>query len=105
MAIKELTAETFPSETTSGLVLVDFHAAWCGPCKMQGPVLETLAPAYEGRVRFVKADVDQLREAAIQYGVRSVPTLVLLRDGQPVEPLVGYQTATALQRALDAALA
>ena len=70
-------------------VLVDFWAEWCGPCKMVAPVVEKLADDYEGRVKVAKVDVDSNRELSSQYGVRSIPTFLIFKDGEPFEQFGG----------------
>jgi thioredoxin 1 len=80
----------------SGLVLVDFWAEWCGPCRQLGPVLEDLAGEMKGKVKIVKANVDQSPTIAGQYGIRSIPTLILFKDGQPIETKVGGLPKQAL---------
>lgn len=70
-------------------VLVDFWAPWCGPCKMIAPVLDELAPAFDGKVKIVKINVDENQGVAAQYGVRSIPTLLLVKNGQVVGTQVG----------------
>lgn len=81
-------------------VLVDFWAAWCGPCRMIAPVIDQLADEYAGKVVVGKLNVDENRETAIEYGVMSIPTLLLFKDGKPVERIVGYQTKEQLGRIL-----
>ncbi len=82
-------------------VLVDFFATWCGPCRMLAPVLEELEPQYEGKIRFVKVDVDEAPDLANQYGVWGVPSLILFRDGEPVRTSVGFLTQDALESFLN----
>ena len=70
-------------------VLVDFWAAWCGPCRAIAPTIEEIATEYTGRLKVVKLDVDEAQEVSVRYGVQSIPTLMLFKDGAPVERLVG----------------
>ncbi len=87
-----LSDTTFTSsiESNKGLVLVDFWATWCGPCKMIAPIVEQIAAENDGKITVGKLDVDANGETAMKYGVMSIPTLILFKDGQPVERLVGY---------------
>lgn len=87
--IKELVTEDFNNEINSGVVLVDFYAVWCGPCKMMHPVLEQIKDMHSD-LKIVKIDVDQHEELARQYGVMSIPTLLLFKDGNVVEKNVGF---------------
>ena len=82
-------------------VLVDFWAAWCGPCRMVAPVVEELAGEYEGRVNFTKLDVDQNPRTASKYGIMSIPSLIIFKDGSPVSNLVGFRPKADLKRSLD----
>jgi thioredoxin 1 len=85
-------------------VLVDFYADWCGPCRAQAPILEVLAGEYTERVEFVKLDVDQDGAIAGRYNVRSIPTLILFKDGKAVEVQVGMNTANKLKVLIDKAI-
>ena len=87
-----------------GLHLVDFYAEWCGPCKMLTPVLEDLSKEYEGKATIVKVNVDQEGDLASQFGVMSIPNLFLLKDGEIVKNVVGYQPKAALKKLIDANL-
>lgn len=82
-------------------VLVDFYADWCGPCKAIAPVVEDLASAYDGRVEFKKVDVDDNPDLAKQLGIRSIPTLMLFKDGQPVNTVIGNVSRSNLSHAID----
>jgi thioredoxin 1 len=85
-------------------VLVDLWAPWCAPCRMVAPVVEELASEYEGRVSFAKLNVDQNPRTASRYGIMSIPTLLIFKDGKPVSNIVGFRPKAELKRSLDAAL-
>lgn len=79
-------------------VLVDFTAVWCGPCKMLDPVVKQLAEQWDGKVKVMKLDVDDLPQLAMEYQVMGVPTLMLFKNGQPVERVTGYQPKDRLEK-------
>ncbi len=81
--------------------LVDFWAEWCGPCRMLAPTFEKLAEKYAEQITFAKVDVDALGDLANRFGVRSIPTLLLFRQGEVVERIVGVQSLETLSRLLD----
>jgi thioredoxin 1 len=91
-----LTDANFTAETDKGVVLVDFWAPWCGPCKWQGPIVEKVAAAMAGQAKVGKCNVDEAPTSAEKFGVRSIPTLVVLKDGKEVERFVGVQQEAAL---------
>ena len=96
MAISHVTDANFAAETGEGLVLVDFWATWCGPCKMIAPVLEEVDAELGDKLKIAKLDVDENQETASKYGVMSIPTLILMKDGQEVDKVIGYQPKEAL---------
>jgi thioredoxin 1 len=83
------------------LVLVDFWAAWCGPCMMLGPVIEELAGDYEGRAVIAKLNVDENPNTAAQYGVRSIPTMLLFKEGKVIDQMVGAMPKNMIAKKLD----
>ncbi|KAF1295706.1 thioredoxin [Enterococcus sp. JM4C] len=93
-----ITDKTFSEETDSGLVLIDFWATWCGPCRMQAPILEQLSEEYgEGELKIVKMDVDENPETPASFGIMSIPTLLLKKDGEVVEKAIGVHSKDQLQ--------
>ncbi|HCD1833878.1 TPA: thioredoxin [Staphylococcus aureus] len=101
MAIVKVTDADFDSKVESSVQLVDFWATWCGPCKMIAPVLEELAADYEGKADILKLDVDENPSTAAKYEVMSIPTLIVFKDGQPVDKVVGFQPKENLAEVLD----
>ena len=101
MAIVDVSDQTFQNETGSGTVLVDFWAPWCGPCKMIAPVLEELDKEIGDTVKIAKLNVDDNPDTASRFGVMSIPTLIVFKDGEPVDKLVGFQSKDALKSAVS----
>ncbi len=98
-----ITDATFAQETDKGLVLIDFWATWCGPCRMQAPILDQLSAEYdEDTLKIVKMDVDENPETPSSFGIMSIPTLLLKKDGQVVEKLVGVHTKDQLEAVIAA---
>jgi len=85
-------------------VLVDFWAPWCRPCLMIAPVLDELAGEYDGRLSIMRIDVDQNPKTATKYGIMSIPTLLIFKQGKPISHIVGFRPKAELKRNLDAAL-
>ena len=106
MSIVHVSDDSFETEVLkSGTpVLVDFWAEWCGPCKMIAPVLDQVATEYEGRLRIAKVDVDSSQATAMRYGVRSIPTLMLFKNGVVEAQQVGMLSKDSLKKILDANL-
>ena len=102
----EINDSSFKSEVTDSQmsVVVDFWAPWCGPCKMVAPVLEELAKEYEGKVKVVKLNIDENQGTATEYGVRSIPTLILFKDGKECERMIGVQSKDNLKQMIDKVL-
>ncbi|MBO8170461.1 MAG: thioredoxin [Bacillaceae bacterium] len=101
MAIEHVTDQNFQDQVSNGTVLVDFWAPWCGPCKMIAPVLEELDQEIGDKLKIVKLNVDENPESAGRYGVMSIPTLIVFKDGQPVDKIVGFQPKEALLGTLN----
>lgn len=100
------TSENFEAEVIKSEipVMVDFYADWCGPCKAMGPVLEELAGAYESRVKVGKINVDENQDVAAKYGVMSIPTFLLIKDGEVAEKFVGMKDKRDLEAAIEKTL-
>ena len=95
---KAITDATFEAETKEGLVLVDFWATWCGPCRMQAPILEKLSEELlEDELKIVKMDVDENPDTARAFGIMSIPTLLFKKDGEVVKQVAGVHTAAQIK--------
>ncbi len=101
--ILELTEANFNDAVASGVILVDFWATWCSPCRMQGAVLDKLAPELGDKARIGKVNVDDNQSLAVRFRVQSIPALFLFKDGQIVKEFSGLTRATDLLAAIDAA--
>ncbi|MCE9556228.1 MAG: thioredoxin [Planctomycetes bacterium] len=104
-AVAEISDRNFKSDVLDSKqpVLVDFWAPWCGPCRMIAPMVEELANENKGTIKVTKINIDDNPEAAQNYGVSSIPTLMIFKDGEVVERMVGVQPKSRLQQALDEA--
>ncbi|MBW7847359.1 MAG: thioredoxin [Bacteroidales bacterium] len=102
--ILTLTDDNFDRLSAKGVVLVDFWAAWCMPCKMLAPTISELADEYAGKATIAKLDVDKNPKTAANLGIRSIPTLILFENGQPLERFVGVKPKNAFQKALNSRL-
>ena len=98
--------ETFDEEVVNSSVpvLVDFWAEWCAPCKMIAPIVEQLANEYDGKVKFAKLDIDSNPKVAQAFGIRSIPTLLIFKDGKPVDQVVGAVPKSVLEKRLESAV-
>jgi thioredoxin 1 len=101
--IMEVTDANFDQEVLKSEqpVLIDFWAAWCGPCKALAPVVDEIAKSYQGKVKFAKMDVDRNTATPQRYGVRGIPTLLVFKGGQVQEQIVGYVPKEQIEKALD----
>tara|TARA_Y100000588_G_scaffold6567_2_gene7858 strand:- start:2688 stop:3017 length:330 start_codon:yes stop_codon:yes gene_type:complete len=102
-----VTDDSFQSEVLESdvPVLIDFWAAWCGPCRMIAPIVEELSAEYEGRAKICKLDVDSAQKTAAEFGVRSIPTLLIIKEGKVADQLIGAVPKQQIAEKLDAALA
>ena len=104
--VLELRDETFASEVEKGegMTVVDFWAPWCAPCRMVAPVIEALAEEYDGKVKFAKVNVDEVPSVASRYGVRSIPTIGIFKDGEAINGVVGAVPKQVLIQAIEEGL-
>lgn len=100
-ATAHLDDATFADKTGSGVALVDFWAPWCPPCRALGPTIDSLAAEYQGRATIAKVNTDESKRTAAKFGVRSIPTIVFLRDGEEVGRAVGVQPRDKLADMID----
>ena len=102
--VAHITDADFPQTVSQGVTLVDFWAPWCGPCKAIAPMLDELAGELGGKAKIVKINVDDNPEVAGTFGIMSIPTLILFKDGKPVNKLVGGQPKPQLKAFIESAL-
>lgn len=102
-SVMELSNDNFDAEALQSdiPVLVDFWAEWCGPCRTVAPLVEQLSEEYAGKIKFCKLDVDNAREVAAKYGIRSIPTLMIFKDGTVKDTVMGSQPKEKLKAFLD----
>ena len=102
---KSLKQQRIKNIIQKGVTLVDFNAPWCAPCRTQKPILHQLAKAYHGKASVVDLNVDEHRESAMSFGIASIPTLIVFKNGKEVERFIGLQNAEVLSDAIEKALA
>ena len=104
--VLKITDDNFDTEVAKSTVpvLVDFWAEWCGPCRLMSPILDEVAPAYKGKLKVGKLNVDENQNAPTKFGVMNIPTMILFKGGKEVERFVGAMAKTDLQKKIDKAL-
>ena len=104
--VLKITDGNFESEVVKSNipVLVDFWAEWCGPCRLMGPILDEMAPAYSGKLKIGKVNVDENQETPSQFGVMNIPTMIVFKNGKESERIVGAMSKADLQKKVDKAL-
>jgi len=100
----ELTNDNFDATTNSGVALVDFWAPWCGPCRMIAPIIEELAEEFKDQAAICKINTDEQQDLASKFGIRSIPTILLMKDGEVVETMVGASSKQAFIDKVNALL-
>lgn len=100
----ELTSANFDAETSKGAVLVDFWAPWCGPCRMLSPVIEELAEDFESKAKICKVNTDEAQDLATKFGVRSIPTLLFIKDGEIKAQMIGAQSKQVIADKINSLL-
>jgi thioredoxin 1 len=109
MPLHQITDTTFDTEVVKSAipVLVDFSATWCGPCRALTPILKDMSddPSLAGRITMVKVDVDTAKGVAARYGIAAIPAILLFKNGQPVERMIGLRPASDIRKAIERALA
>ena len=100
MAVEHLNESSFEESIASGVVLVDFFATWCGPCKMLGPTVEEIGDESDGSYKVFKLDIDEAEDVAMDFGIMSVPTLIIFKNGEEAERMIGVQPKTAILDAI-----
>lgn len=100
MAVEHLTEDIFESKIASGVVLVDFFATWCGPCKMLSPIVEEIGAECDGSFSVYKVDIDEAEDVAMDFAIMSVPTLIIFKDGVEATRMIGVQPKAAILDAI-----
>lgn len=102
--MKIVNSNEFKNEISEGVVLVDFFATWCGPCKMLGPVLEDLGKELEGKAKIIKVDIDKSGDLADEFRISSVPTMILFKDNKIVDTMVGFLPKERIKQVIESNL-
>lgn len=102
--LKYLNDDNFASEVTQGVTLVDFYADWCGPCRMMEPIIEELATEMQGKAKIAKLDIEAAQKVTSNYNVTSIPTLILFKNGEEVQRIVGVKDKDTLAEVINGAL-
>ena len=100
----ELTEQNFDETIKDGVVMVDFWAPWCGPCRMIAPVIDKLAAEYQGKAKICKVNTDEQQELAAKFGIRSIPTIFFYKNGEKVDERIGAATEAGFKDKLDSLL-
>ena len=100
----ELTPANFEEVTKEGVSMVDFWAPWCGPCRMIAPVIEELATDFEGKANICKVNTDEEQDLAVKYGIRSIPTILFMKNGEVVDTMVGASSKQAFTAKINSLL-
>ncbi|MDZ7818446.1 MAG: thioredoxin [Aliarcobacter sp.] len=100
----ELTPANFEEVTKEGVCMVDFWAPWCGPCRMIAPVIEELAGDFEGKAKICKVNTDEEQDLAVKYGIRSIPTILFMKNGEVVDQMVGASSKQAFADKINSLL-
>ena len=103
-SVIELTDNNFDESIEAGVTLVDFWASWCGPCMMQGPIVDQVAEKMKGKAQVAKVNVDESMQIAMKYRIQSIPTLMIFKEGEVANQLIGLQSEDQLISALEEAL-
>jgi thioredoxin 1 len=100
----ELTQDNFEATVKTGVSMVDFWAPWCGPCRMLAPVIDELAADFEGKAKICKVNSDEEQDLAIKFGVRSIPTILFMKDGEVVDQMIGAASKQAFEDKINSLL-